>query len=139
LASIVAAALSGAGTAIAFILPLQPAGEVDMADIVVLKHVRLTRALQAIEMAAASLDGELAALYAAGRTGLLGDHAEEATLLRTYVRTLRVLLQAMTPDELDEAGLSERHALAEAAVGRCAAALRVLDLPAGGGTLSGIA
>ncbi|PWC81916.1 hypothetical protein TSH100_25915 [Azospirillum sp. TSH100] len=110
-----------------------------MADIVVLKHVRLTRALQAIETAAASLDGELVALRTAGQAGLLGDHAEEATLLRTYVRTLRVLLQAMTPDEVDEAGLSERHALAEAAVSRCAVALRVLELPAGGGSLSGIA
>ncbi|WP_377809989.1 hypothetical protein ABNQ38_20725 [Azospirillum sp. A29] len=108
-----------------------------MADVVVLKHVRLTRALLAIEMAAASLDGELVALRTAG--GLLGDYAEEATLLRTYVRTLRVLLQAMTPDEVDEAGLSERHALAEAAVGRCAAALRVLDLPVGGGPVSGTA
>lgn len=104
-----------------------------MADVVVLKHVRLTRALLAIEMAAASLDGELIALRTAGQAGLLGDYAEEATLLRTYVRTLRVLLQAMTPDEVDEAGLSERHALAEAAFGRCAAALRVLDLPAGNG------
>ncbi|MBF5095471.1 hypothetical protein F1643_14575 [Azospirillum sp. INR13] len=104
-----------------------------MADIVVLKHVRLTRALLAIEMAAVSLDGELAALCTAGQAGLLGDHAEEATLLRTYVRTLRVLLQAMTPDEVDEAGLGERHALAEAAVGRCAAALRALDLPVSGG------
>ncbi|SMF68476.1 hypothetical protein SAMN02982917_3683 [Azospirillum oryzae] len=110
-----------------------------MAVVVVLKHVRLTRALQAIEMAAVSLDGELAALHAAGQVGLLGNHAEEATLLRTYVRTLRVLLQAMTPDELDEAGLSERHGLAEAAVGRCAAALRALELPAGSGPLSGIA
>ncbi|PWC50148.1 hypothetical protein [Azospirillum sp. TSA6c] len=110
-----------------------------MADVVVLKHVRLTRALLAIEMAAASLDGELVALRTAGQAGLLGDYAEEATLLRTYVRTLRVLLQAMTPDEVDEAGLSERHALAEAAVGRCAAALRVLDLPAGSGPISGTA
>lgn len=114
-----------------------------MAAVVVLKHVRLTRALQAIEMAAASLDGELAALHAAGQAGLLGNHAEEATLLRTYVRTLRVLLQAMTPDEVEEAGLSERHALAEAAVGRCAAALRALDLPVSsgpaGGPVSGIA
>jgi len=110
-----------------------------MADVVFLKHVRLTRALRAIEMAAASLDGELVALHTAGQAGLLSDHAEEATLLRTYVRTLRVLLQAMTPDEVDEAGLSERHALAEAAVGRCAAALRVLDLPAGAGPVSGTA
>ncbi|CAO3419205.1 hypothetical protein [Azospirillum endophyticum] len=110
-----------------------------MADIVVLKHVRLTRALQAIEMAAVSLDGELTALRTAGRAGLLGSHAEEATLLRTYVRTLRVLLQAMTPDEVEEAGLGERHALAEAAVGRCAAALRALDLPAGDGPVTGIA
>ena len=110
-----------------------------MAVVVVLKHVRLTRALLAIEMAAASLDGELAALNAAGQAGLLGNHAEEATLLRTYVRTLRVLLQAMTPDELDEAGLSERHGLAEAAVGRCASALRTLELPAGSGPVSGIA
>ncbi|ALG69839.1 hypothetical protein VY88_11070 [Azospirillum thiophilum] len=111
-----------------------------MADIVVLKHVRLTRALQAIELAAASLDGELVALRAAGQAGLLGNHAEEATLLRTYVRTLRVLLQAMTPDEIDEAGLGERHAQAEEAVGRCAAALRVLDgRPGGTGAVSGTA
>ena len=110
-----------------------------MADIVILKHVRLTRALQAIEMAVASLDVELAALHAAGQSGLLGSHAEEATLLRTYVRTLRVLLQAMTPDELDEAGLSERHGLVEAAVGRCTTALRALELPAGSGPVSGIA
>lgn len=110
-----------------------------MADIVVLKHVRLTRALLAIETAAASLDNELAALRTVGQAGLLGDHAEEATLLRTYVRTLRVLLQAMTPDEMEEAGLGERHALAEAAVRRCAAALQVLELPGGGGSLTGIA
>ncbi|WP_148219174.1 hypothetical protein [Azospirillum sp. B510] len=110
-----------------------------MADIVILKHVRLARALQVLETAAASLDGELAALSAAGRAGLLGDHAEEATLLRTYVRTLRILLQAMTPDEVEEAGLAERHALAEAAVARCAAVLRALEPPAGGGAVIGIA
>ncbi|PWC33474.1 hypothetical protein [Azospirillum sp. TSO35-2] len=110
-----------------------------MAEVVVLKHVRLTRALSAIEQAAVSLDGELCALRAAaGRAGLLGDHVEEATLLRAYVRTLRVLLQAMTPDEIDEAGLSDRHAVAEAVVGRCAAALRALDAPARGGAFSGI-
>ncbi|MCG5242189.1 hypothetical protein MCW82_20640 [Azospirillum doebereinerae] len=47
-------------------------------------------------------------------------------MLRTYVRTLSVLLQTMTPDEIDEAGLTDRHALAEEAIDRCAANLQNL-------------
>ena len=48
MAPVDATALSNSGTAVAFNLPVQRAEEVDMAVVVVLKHVRLTRALQAI-------------------------------------------------------------------------------------------
>lgn len=94
-----------------------------MGQVIVLKHVRLAKAFQAIESAACSLDGELHSLRALSAAGL-PDFPEEAAMLRAYVRTLTVLLQAMTPDEVEDAGLSERHAKAEATVARCAANLR---------------
>ena len=109
-----------------------------MGDVIVLKHVRLTKAFQAVEMAAFSLDGELRALRALSAAGL-PDFPEETAMLRTYVRTLSVLLQAMTPDQIDEAGLSDRHALAEAAVGRCAASLKALATPSRPMAISGTA
>ncbi|CAO3413602.1 hypothetical protein [Azospirillum doebereinerae] len=96
-----------------------------MGQVIVLKHVRLTKTFQAVEAAALSLDSELDGLSAAAAIGL-PDFSEETAMLRTYVRTLSVLLQAMTPDEIDEAGLSDRHALAEDAVNRCAANLKTL-------------
>lgn len=96
-----------------------------MGQVIVLKHARLTKTFQAVEAAALSLDGELHALSVAATAGL-PDFAEETAMLRTYVRALSVLLQTMSPDQIDEAGLSDRHALAEAAVGRCAANLRLL-------------
>lgn len=109
-----------------------------MGDVIVLKHVRLIKAFQAVESAALSLDTELRGLRALAAAGM-PDFPEETAMLRTYVRTLAVLLQTMTPDQVDAAGLADRHAVAEAAVGRCAAALRDLAKPLEPAMFSGIA
>ncbi len=90
-----------------------------MGQVIVLKHVRLAKAFQAIESAAQSLDAELLSLRALRGAGL-PDFAEEAAMLRAYVRTLTVLLQAMPAEDVDGAGLGERHAKATATVARCA-------------------
>ncbi|MBP2228100.1 class 3 adenylate cyclase [Azospirillum agricola] len=109
-----------------------------MGQVIVLKHVRLTRAFQVIESAALSLDSELRGLRAIAGTGL-ADFPEEVAMLRTYVRTLSVLLQSMAPDEIAEAGLEDRHAVAETAVRHCAAALKTIDAPQALAAISDIA
>lgn len=93
-----------------------------MCQVIVLKHVRLAKAFHAVEAAAQSLDTELLSLRALRGAGL-PDLTEEAAMLRAYVRTLTVLLQAMPAEDLEGAGLRERHAKSTATVERCADSL----------------
>ncbi len=95
-----------------------------MGQVIVLKQIRLTRAFQAVESAAHTLDGDLKSLCTVG--GGLSYCPEETAMLRSYVHTLTTLLRTMPPAEIDEAGLSDRHALLEAMVDRCAANLQAL-------------